>query len=508
MKKILFLSSAIIITFLACNKDIEIENIESYKYSDVDANGGSWKPILVAKPEDITVNTLADAASSEYKTLVNNMLSLSASANAAQLDSIKVFGGNAIVKWNEIARALAAKYNLPPAANADGTYPVPSSTNPSAYPLFPFANPPYASRAFAYWSAAQFDGMIVTWYYKYKFNRPSVFVNDKSITPSLPKQDLPGGISEDAVIATISKELLTFLFPLEATYLEGLATTHKNTRIWAKMNTKDEIDAGTTIGKQIADKFIARAKSDGMSKAAVTPAVADSISNAAFTKFGWKWKSQESPARPALLPNFGKVKMWCISDVTLVRPAAPPAPTSDEFKADLEEMRNNSKSLSFENRKIANFWADGPSTSTPPGHWNQIAAEQIVANKMNPIRSARVFAYMNMSIEDAGITCWDSKYYYFTPRPSQVDPTIKTWIGLPNFPGYLSGHSTFSSAGATVLSYFFPNETSKFEQYALDASNSRIFSCIHFRHDCKVGLEVGKKVANYALDFAKVDGAK
>jgi hypothetical protein len=46
-----------------------------------------------------------------------------------------------------------------------------------------------------------------------------------------------------------------------------------------------------------------------------------------------------------------------------------------------------------------------------------------------------------MAMENAAISCGDAKYFYFTPRPSQVDPSIKTEIALPNFPSYTSGHS-------------------------------------------------------------------
>jgi len=59
-----------------------------------------------------------------------------------------------------------AKYNLPPYQNADGTYPIPSSANPFSYPFFPFSNPPYAARAYAYVSAAQYDALVACWYYK------------------------------------------------------------------------------------------------------------------------------------------------------------------------------------------------------------------------------------------------------------------------------------------------------------------------------------------------------
>ena len=68
-------------------------------------------------------------------------------------------------------RALVAKYNLPPYQNPDGTYPIPSANNPLAYPLFPFANPPYAARAYAYVSAAQYDALVAAYFYKQQYNR-------------------------------------------------------------------------------------------------------------------------------------------------------------------------------------------------------------------------------------------------------------------------------------------------------------------------------------------------
>jgi hypothetical protein len=106
---------------------------------------------------------------------------------------------------------------------------------------------------------------------------------------------------------------------------------------------------------------------------------------------------------------------------------------------------------------------------------------------------------------DAGIACWDTKYYYYTPRPQQFG--LKTSVGLPNFPSYTSGHSTFSSAAATVLGFIFPEKAKEFEKYALEASNSRIFGLIHFRIDCELGLDHGKKIGEYAIERGKSDGS-
>ncbi|MBL7783118.1 MAG: hypothetical protein JNM22_17950 [Saprospiraceae bacterium] len=55
------------------------------------------------------------------------------------------------------------------------------------------------------------------------------------------------------------------------------------------------------------------------------------------------------------------------------------------------------------------------------------------------IRTARVMALVNAAMEDAGVVCWDIKYFYLLPRPSEVDPSIETCTGIPNFPAYTSG---------------------------------------------------------------------
>ena len=123
------------------------------------------------------------------------------------------------------------------------------------------------------------------------------------------------------------------------------------------------------------------------------------------------------------------------------------------------------------------------------------------------MRSARVLAYLNMAIMDAGIACWDAKYYYHYPRPIQAVPGFKTILGTPNFPSYTSGHSTFSGAAADLLSKFFPEKQALCTQWALEASNSRIYGGIHYRYDCDAGLTAGKKVAEYVFDIAINDGA-
>jgi hypothetical protein len=488
----------------SCNKSIEEPKQELvYDYSSQDDNGGSWDAILLTSGNEIPLADPGPIPQSEIDLSISENGGLSNN----QKDKIAYWGVNSLVRWNYIARELAAKYNIPPAANPDGTYPVPSAANPGAYPNFPFANPPYVSRAFAYWSAAQFDAMIAAYYYKKAYGYQAPYTN-ASIQAQLPKNGLPSFPSEDAVIAAVSRDILTAMFPLEKDYLAAMAKECTDVRKWAGMNYQRDIVAGDALGKAVAAKFLARSRTDGMSRAGGNAAKWDSLATAAKTKFGWNWVSLESPKRPPMLPFFGQIKPWCIPSALAVRPSPPPAVNTEQFKKEVDELKNFNNNVTESVRKIANFWADGPLTYTPPGHWNRIGAEAILENKLNPIRTARTFAYLNMSLMDAAISCWDTKYYYHTPRPATVISGFDPLIGTPNFPGYTSGHSTFSGAGASVLSHIFPSSASKFEQYAKEASESRIYGGIHFRVDCEIGLQVGKTIGEFSNAVAKVDGAE
>jgi membrane-associated phospholipid phosphatase len=116
-------------------------------------------------------------------------------------------------------------------------------------------------------------------------------------------------------------------------------------------------------------------------------------------------------------------------------------------------------------------------------------------------------ALLNMALEDAAVACWDAKYLYFNPRPSQMDPRIKTEVGLPNFPAYTSGHSTFSGAAATILSHIVKAKAIQYDAMAKEASISRMYGAIHYRSDCEQGLICGQRVAGFAVARAIADGA-
>jgi membrane-associated phospholipid phosphatase len=209
-----------------------------------------------------------------------------------------------------------------------------------------------------------------------------------------------------------------------------------------------------------------------------------------------------------MLPFFGNVKPFLFDSATRVslRPGPPPSTNSAQMKSETEEVYNYIKNPSRDQIRIVQFWADGAGTYTPAGHWDAIAAEDFIQKNLSEVRWARNFALLNMALMDAGIVCWDTKYYYFNPRPTQMNSNIKTLTGIPNFPAYISGHSTFSGAASAILSYLIPENASKYNSMASEASLSRIIGGIHYRSDCAVGLDVGKSIGNYAVLRAQTDG--
>jgi len=152
------------------------------------------------------------------------------------------------------------------------------------------------------------------------------------------------------------------------------------------------------------------------------------------------------------------------------------------------------------------------------------------AQGLSLVDDARLFALVNISTADALIAAWDAKYTYNFWRPvtaiqfagdSSINPATvsdPSWTPLivtPNFPSYMSAHSTVSGAAATILtSLFGPNYAftagsdglpgvtrsySSFDAAAAEAGQSRIYGGIHFQFDNQAGLATGSALGQFVF---------
>jgi PAP2 superfamily len=474
-----------------------------------DADAGNWQLIVLTSPTQVGVPVPAPVESASYQAELAAVRSAQGMITKAQRTTLEYWRKGGAVRWMEIMMELVARADLPPAPRPDGTYPAPDANNPFADPPFPFANPPYASRAYSYVTVAQFEALKVAWYYKYLYNRPAPSQAGGGVQALLPASGLPAYPSEDAVLSGVAAEILKLMFPASVELITRKAGEQREAALLAGKATASDIAAGLALGQAVAAVFNARAGNDGMRTAGGSPVVWQAMAAAATARGEVPWRSMENPPRPPMLPLFGNVRAWMMTpdDIVRERPPAPPSTSSTLMAEELAEVRSTVDSLSREELAICYKWADGLSTATPPGHWNYIALPYVAGAGFSEVRAARALALFNMAMHDAAVACWDAKFTYFNPRPSQLDPSIRTMVGLPNFPSYTSGHSTFSAAAATVLSYLFPSGAGVFEAEKNEAAISRLYGGIHYRSDIEIGKQHGDRVGGYTVSFARIDGA-
>jgi PAP2 superfamily len=495
---------------ISCDKAIvQTEDLLPLTAASVDATAGSWKMIVLSTPNQVAVAAPAAVTSDTYKAELTSIKSLQAGMTQVQRERIDYWAGGGVLRWNQILRGLVAKYNLPPAPRADGSYVFPDANNPFGDPAFPFANPPYAARAYSYVAVAQYEALKAAWFYKYQYNRLSPAKVDAGVIQLMPISDLPSYPSEDAVIAGVTVAMLQALFPAAVEEITLKGAQERESALLAGKASSSDLAAGLALGRSIAALVLARAATDGTSNGVGNAALWAALADSARARGEKPWISLETPARPPMLPNFGFVQSWSMTaaDVVSARPAAPFSTSSSQMAAEVAQVRQTVEHLTREQRAIAQKWNDGAGTYTPPGHWNDIAADHIRDARFSEVRAARAFALLNMSMHDASVACWEAKYKYFNPRPTQLDPAIRTDIGLPNFPAYPSGHSTFSAAASDILAYLFPESATSFRAMADEAGMSRLYGGIHFMNDIKEGKAHGDRVAAFTLTRARADGA-
>jgi hypothetical protein len=184
-----------------------------------------------------------------------------------------------------------------------------------------------------------------------------------------------------------------------------------------------------------------------------------------------------------MAPHWGQVRPFALTSGSELRPPPPRAlEQRGAAMKQVEEIIHVSAQLTDREKAIAEYWADGPSSEQPPGHWCTFAAWVARRDRLGLDDQVRLFFALGNALMDAGIAAWDAKRAYDTARPItavralKAGKPIRAWGGpglgtvqmlgdawrpfqpaggpTPPFPEYVSGHSTFSAAAATVLARF------------------------------------------------------
>jgi hypothetical protein len=308
------------------------------------------------------------------------------------------------------------------------------------------AEPVVAARALAMMSLAQYDALAAI------ENTPAYFV----------EHALPGPVALDLALAKAAHTVLTALFPSQRPLLDvnlGIVEDHAPDGE-AKNNA-------FSLGLSAGNAILALRRHDG----------ADGFVDYPGSHESGYWRPTGPAFDVAEMPQFADVVPFALATPEQFRPVAPPPLGSLEYGAAVEEIRNLGRATgsgrSEEQTEIAHFWADGKGSYTPPGHWNQIAQELSSAQGASLSANIRLFAMLNTALADAGVAAWDSKYTYGLWRPvdaihnADLDGNSTTvleagWTPLlitPKHPEYVSGHSAFSAAAATVLAEVFGDDT-------------------------------------------------
>lgn len=255
-----------------------------------------------------------------------------------------------------------------------------------------------------------------------------------------------------------------------------------------------------------------------------------------------------------LAPFWGNVTPFALSSGSQLRPIIGPKTLESDpvgFKQQAQDILNLTANLTDKQKAQAQYWADGPNSELPPGHWNLFAQYVSQRDKHTLDDDVKMFFALDNALLDSSIAAWDAKQTYNSVRPITAihylfkDQLVPEWNGLmvlgqnwlpyqpatvvtPAFPEFVSGHSTYSAAAAEILSSFTGSDvfgysyTEKagtsiidggpatdvslswdtFSAAADEAGMSRRYGGIHFADGDLAGRAMGREVGSLAWSKA------
>lgn len=235
----------------------------------------------------------------------------------------------------------------------------------------------------------------------------------------------------------------------------------------------------------------------------------------------------------AQTPWLASVTPWMLDSTTQFRLPPPPALTSTQYATDFNETKAYGSLTSTvrtpAETAIAYFW-----NANVINQQNQLYRDVATQHNLDLVDAARLLAMGNMTVTDASIACFDSKYHYLFWRPytairnagvdgnpaTTADPSWTPLLSTPNHPEYPSAHGCLTSAALHVVAAVVGTDkiditlwgstnggttlttTQRFDtvgQVADQLPNARVWAGLHFRSSSNAGWTLGTDVASYDL---------
>jgi hypothetical protein len=358
-------------------------------------------------------------------------------------------------------------------------------------------------------------------------------ITPKHHRPYLLKRRFAATASKDAAVATAAYMVLSNIvstvpasisFPTRASVLESLASQYAASL--SAIPDSPFKTQGVKAGNAAAEAMIAAREGDG--RFGPSQWVPNSAPG--------HWQPLVNPAtgQPILDPTpwVGGVKPFLMQSSSQFRTAGPLALGSAAYAAEFNEVKAlgsiNSAVRTTTQTYIARWWQ-----STPVASWNAVARDLIGQEEVNIADSARLLAMANLSAADAGINCWNDKYYWDFWRPWNAIPRAAEdgnpattaeagWTALITapYPEHPSGHLCNDGAHVGVLRMFFgdvieggyqitsastflaPSDPKtrtfgSFSQALAELIEARIWAGLHYRTGDVQAEQLGRNVANY-----------
>lgn len=344
----------------------------------------------------------------------------------------------------------------------------------------------------------------------------SVYEAVNAITQRYPASDLKleatPGASVEAAVAAANRAMLTKLVPSQQTSIDHAYQTAL---------TAIADGSGKSNGIAVAEKAVA-----GILARRADDGAAGGESYRPHTNAG-----TYVPTVIPEAPQWRHRTPWLMKNPAQFRPGPPPDLGSDVWARDYNEVKalggKQSRQRTTEQTAIARFWEE-----VMPPIYHGLVRSVANAPGRDVTRNARLFAAVTQASDDGLIAVFDAKYHYGFWRPltairngdidgndaTERDESWAPFIETPMHPEYPCAHCITSGAVGTVLKAEIGEDPTPVltttshaagdvirswttvDAFMQEVANARIYDGVHYRNSGKVGTDMGRWIAQLAIE--------